>query len=317
MKHEGLDPKGKVELARMLLQIGFKAEAIAEFLMAAKMYEETEGLEQAIKLYERILSIDEGNAEAQRALYRLEPRSQGQIDEIIAKMGFGPSEESKAETSAQPVSTPEVKEPEISQPPRPEVQELAPREVSAPREEVASTPEVAPEPEQGESRETPDLARIEIDEFLASLTVTLEETPDDLGPRKQLAEFFTDEALWSDAFFEAKASYLAKPSLDTLHELIIILSHMEDKETLLSFLLAESYLDRPPDVQRELLERLIGVCEKEGLSEKAAQAKEKLARFGAAPAKPQVKIIGDTPRLAEKDDNASKDKKPSGPIQFI
>lgn len=316
MKHDGLDPKGKVELARMLLQIGFKTEAVAEFLMAAKMYEETEEREQALKLYEKVLSIDEGNAEAQRALYRLEPRSQTQIDDIIDKMGFGPPKSPVSDSTAQTTTLKPTKEPEVpAESPTPQPPESAPVEVLHHKEKEATLPEVVSEPPK--QKETRDLSKIDIDEFLASLTVTLDEIPDDPGLRKQLFEFFRDEELWSDAFFEARASYLTQPSVEKLEELLMILSASKESHALSSFISTECYLDRPVDVQKMLLERLIEISEKEGLSEKASEAKRRLAKLSDSKPKSTVRIIKETPPIGEKNSKSSKDKKQSGPIQFI
>jgi tetratricopeptide (TPR) repeat protein len=64
-----LDPKTKVELANLLIQIGFRDEAVAELVTAATILEREGNSEAALGLYKRILELDPHN---QTALRRLE-----------------------------------------------------------------------------------------------------------------------------------------------------------------------------------------------------------------------------------------------------
>lgn len=340
MRQEGLDPKGKVELARMLLQIGFKAEAITEYLMAAQMYEERGDKDQAINLYEKVVDLDKDNQVAKMALYKLKPRSAKDIDEMVAKMGLGPqpaARDTPPVTPETPVThpvTPEepvsegpetaVEEPQVTVPTEAEGEQKTPspqEQITAPvtSESAAKTqPLVDREPEKEKGI---DLAGISLEESLASLVPLLRHTPDELKQRKKLASFFRDEGLWSEAFFEARPAYLHKPSVKRLEGLLSLLSQTGDKGALRSFLLTESFIDREPDLKMEVLKRLASVCEEQGLVEQAKKTREKLKALEEE-VKPKknasVKIIEDIPRLSDEETTPKgKKKKPPDPIQFM
>lgn len=88
---EGLNAKGREELATLLLQIGFKEEAVAELLTTAAIYEKNEEKEKAISTYHRILETDPRNSVALRKLEELAPESlatRPSSDEIVTKLGL-------------------------------------------------------------------------------------------------------------------------------------------------------------------------------------------------------------------------------------
>ncbi|TET23402.1 MAG: tetratricopeptide repeat protein [Candidatus Stahlbacteria bacterium] len=328
MRQEGLDPEGKVELAGLLLQIGFKSEAVTEYLMAAQMYEERGNKEEAVKLYEKILELDNDNQAAKRGLEKLKPRSRENIDEMVARMGFGaaPGEEpAPEEPSTQGITTPE--ETETPPPSAPEGEQKV-QSTSEPPERTPTTEvseiQVEPQPpaeeaepkvEEGEI----DLASIGIEEFLASLMPLLKHTPAELKKRRELASFFREEGLWSEAFFEERSDYLQKPSIKKLHDLLSLLAHSGDKETLITFFLTESLTEREVELQREVLKALAVAYEEQGRLQDAKKIREKLATLASQTQKkkkPGVKIIEDVPRLSEEDTPKGK-KKPADPIQFV
>ncbi len=324
MREKSLNPEGKVELAGLLLQIGFKPEAIAEFLMAASMYEERGEVEKATKLYEKILELEPGNAEAERGMYRLKPRSESQIDDIVSKMGFS-SPVASAPTASP--SVPEAKiEPKTVQPaqPPPQVPEKItekvyeqPADATVPEPVVQKSPDEKQVVEDVELRFSEDIAGKRIEEFLASTNRILADIPDDLKQRDELSGFFAKEHLWEDAFFEGRASYLASPSVEKLNELMALMENSEARDMLITFLLTETYSERTKELQIAIFENLIKTYEKEGLADKAQEARERLSELtGQSSIKKtgNVKIVGDTPKLSEK---IKVNKNKSGPIQFI
>ena len=342
MRQEGLDPKGKVELARMLLQIGFKAEAIAEYLMAAQMYEERGDKDQAINLYEKVVDLDKDNQVAKMALYKLKPRSARDIDDMVAKMGLGPQPAARNTPPVTPTpETPPTPEEHVSEEPETAVKEEPPQvtvptepeseqkieppqeQIKAPlvSERVAETqPSVSAEEVEPEKEKGIDLASISLEESLASLVPLLKHTPEELMQRKELASFFRDEGLWSEAFFEARPAYLHKPSVKKLDELLSLLSHSGGKEALTTFLLTESFIDREPSLKMEVLKRLASVYEEQELLEEAKKTREKLKALEDEVKRKKnagVKIIEDVPRLSDEKGTPEGKKKPSDPIQFV
>lgn len=92
MKEE-LDPKSKEELANLLLQIGFKEEAVTELLTAATIYEKGEDKEKAVSIYQRVLENDPRNRVAIRRLEELAPEiltPKPTPEEITAKLEKSP-----------------------------------------------------------------------------------------------------------------------------------------------------------------------------------------------------------------------------------
>lgn len=335
MRKEGLDPKGKVELARMLIQIGFEAEGVAEYLMAAQMYEERGEHTRAIELYEKVLNIDKDNNEANRGLYRLKPRSTEQIDNIVAKMGLAPkpappTEEEKpaqkehaapptVESEPGPQAQPESTSPPVSDTPAPEptpaqvVDEPRAQEApSGPLDVTAISPEVSEVPGKDTS------AHKNIDEQLATLIPLLADMPDDTAKRTELGDFFRDEGLYSEAFFEIRGTYIYEPSVEKLSTLISLLNDALDRKALISFLHTESLLERPRDVAVIVLEKLANTYDEEEMPEEAQETRAKLKELESKPAevkKSNVKIIEDKPRLQKPAKESGKNQ--SGPIQFI
>ncbi len=70
---EELDPKSKEELANLLLQIGFKEEAVTELLTAAAIYEKEGEKDRAVSIYQKVLENDPRNRVAIRRLEELAP----------------------------------------------------------------------------------------------------------------------------------------------------------------------------------------------------------------------------------------------------
>lgn len=337
MRQEGLDPEGKVELAGLLLQIGFKSEAVTEYLMAAEMYEERGEKEEAIKLYEKILELDNNNQAAKRGIEKLKPRSRGDIDEMVARMGFGPATgEETTETAPEeaPQKEAEITAPEgseaVTPPPPIQIPESGKgtEPASEPPEHVPTTEiseapvETQPqekEPEAEMEEEGAGLASMGIEEFLASLMPLLRHTSEELKERGKLAAFFLEEGLWSEAFFEERPAYLNKPSVKKLRELLSLLTRSDDKEALISFLATESFTEREVSLKQEVLEALVTAYEEQGRPEEARKTRKQLATLASQAQKkkkPGVKIIEDVPRLSEEDIPKGK-RKPTDPIQFV
>jgi tetratricopeptide (TPR) repeat protein len=331
MRKEGLDPKGKVELARMLIQIGFEAEGIAEYLMAAQMYEERGENTKAIELYEKIQAIDADNDESKRGLYRLKPRSTEQIDEIVAKMGLAPkSEPTKEDKQPEPEKLAEEKveekpklliEPEPSLPvaETKESEHITDEEVEAPVVKPVPSKPAEVQPEEAKVISTEDITtRKNIDEQLATLIPLLADMPDNSEKRAELGDFFKDEGLYSEAFFEIRGTYIYEPTIEKLKILIELLNEDLDRKSLISFLHTESLLDRPRDVMKIVLETLATTYDEEGMDTEAADVKQKLKELETRPVqskKSNVKIIEDKPKLGKPKKKTEKDQ--SGPIQFI
>ncbi len=311
MRQEGLDPKGRIELARMLSQIGFPTEAIAEYLMAARMYEERGNTEQALKLYEKVLGLDENNQSAKRGLYKLKPRSEKDIEDIVTKLGFASSTSAPpAEAATTPVPRPPA-EPavthEVTQTPlEPEPRQIIP----------------ATEPDSQVAEEVVELAGKGLEEFLASIMPLLQNTAEELKKRRELASFFGEEGLWSEAFFEAQPAYLQKPSVDKLNELLSLLSHSEENEEMITFLLTESFSDRKPALNTAVLEALVKTYEDAGQTEDAEKTRVRLQKLSGNKVNKKQngsKIIKDVPKLSKEDkddDNQGKKKSPDS-IQFV
>jgi tetratricopeptide (TPR) repeat protein len=307
MRQEGLDPEGKVELAGLLLQIGFKSEAVTEYLMAAEMYEERGDKEEAVKLYEKILELDKDNQAAKRGLEKLKPRSRKDIDEMVARMGFGaaPDEEpAPEEPSTQEITAPEESETPTPSPPEGEQKVQIPSEPPehVPPTDISEAPvETQPraqEPEPGMEEKVAGLASMGIEEFLASLMPLLRHTSEELKERGELA-----------AFFRVKK----------LGELLSLLARSDDKDALIGFLLTESFTEREVNLKQEVLEALVTAYEEQGRLEEAKKIREKLATLASQAQKkkkPGVKIIEDVPRLSEEDTHKGK-KRPADPIQFV
>ena len=90
MNRETLDARSKIELSNLLLQIGFKKEAVMELLAAAALFEKQKDIENAIKVYTKILSIDPENRTAQSRLDMLQPeRKRAKADEIARQLMKG------------------------------------------------------------------------------------------------------------------------------------------------------------------------------------------------------------------------------------
>jgi len=328
MRQEGLDPEGKIELAGLLLQIGFKSEAVTEYLMAAEMYEERGDKEEAVKLYEKILELDKNNQAAKRGLEKLKPRSRKDIDEMVARMGFGPAfgeEPATEEPPPQKVTAPEESETPTPSPPEAEQKVQIPSEPPehVPPTDISEAPvETQPqekEPEPRMEEEVAGLASMGIEEFLASLMPLLRHTSEELKERGELAAFFREEGLWSEAFFEERPAYLNKPSVKKLGELLSLLARSDDKDTLIGFLLTESFTEREVNLKQEVLEALVTAYEEQGRLEEARKTRKQLATLASQAQKkkkPGVKIIEDVPRLSEEDTPKGK-KKPADPIQFV
>jgi tetratricopeptide (TPR) repeat protein len=103
--NEGLDPKSKLELANLLLQIGFREEAIAELLAAASILRELGESEEAISVYKRVLDLEPENWTAIRGLEELAPGPPTRrVEEIVSRLGM---EETKREApEPEPVESP-------------------------------------------------------------------------------------------------------------------------------------------------------------------------------------------------------------------
>jgi len=311
MRQEGLDPKGRIELARMLSQIGFPTEAIAEYLMAARMYEERGNTEQAVKLYEKVLGLDENNQSAKRGLYKLKPRSEKDIEDIVTKLGFGSS------TSAPPA--------EAATTPAP----LPPAEPAVTHEATQTPLEPEPrqiipdaEPDSQVVEEVVNLAGKGLEEFLASIMPLLQNTAEELKKRRELASFFGEEGLWSEAFFEAQPAYFQKPSVDKLNELLSLLSHSEENEEMITFLLTESFSDRKPALNTAVLEALVKTYEDAGRTEDAEKTRVRLQKLSGNKVNKKQngsKIIKDVPKLSkeDKDDDDQGKKNSPDSIQFV
>lgn len=86
---EGLDPKSKLELANLLLQIGFREEAIAELLAAASILRESGETEEAIAVYKRVLDLEPENLAAIRGLEEVAPGPPTRrVEEIVSRLGL-------------------------------------------------------------------------------------------------------------------------------------------------------------------------------------------------------------------------------------
>ncbi|MBN2379845.1 hypothetical protein JXM67_08610 [candidate division WOR-3 bacterium] len=280
MRQEALDLEGKVELARMLLQLGFKTEALAEFLTAAEMYAERKNNEAALELYQKVLEIDPANKTAENKIYQIKPRSAKDIASVISQMGIG--EEKKEETateetvSEEPVThVSETADVEPKPEPEPETTAVEEGEV------VDAAPQVdriAREVFEGlEARpEEVNLAAIGIEEFLAAMVPLLKNTPEELVERRKLTDFFSEEGLWLEAFFEARAEYRTKPTVERLYKLISLINQSGEQDILLTFLLTESFAKRKKEVEQEILQLLIATFEGMGRVQEAEKIKKRL-----------------------------------------
>jgi tetratricopeptide (TPR) repeat protein len=303
MRNEGLDPEGKIELAGLLMQIGFKVEALTEYLMAAQMYEERGQIELAIKLYDKVLSIDESNQAAKRGLQKLKEPSGGDIDEIVKKMGFAPTQSVESESSEEALHESDA---------IPELQTTSNNKI-ADDEFVDSRTEVEPEVEYSVKADL-DLSSISVEEFLASIDPMIAKTPDNIMKRSELAMVFKDEGLWEDAFYEFKAIYSENPSVEKLHELLSILAHVEDRELMSSFLLTESFKEYEKPLKQAVLEALINVYEDLGKHDEASNVRSRLHQLTGK--KPGTKMIDDLPSSSAKQEKDGEEKS-SGHIHFI
>lgn len=300
MRNEGLDPEGKIELAGLLMQIGFKVEALTEYLMAAQMYEERGQIDLAIKLYDKVLSIDESNQAAKRRLQKLKEPSGGDIDEMVKKMGFSPAQSADSEevlherdAIAEAQSYPNVETVEEGF--------------------VDSETELVPELEDTVKADI-DLSNINIEEFLASIDSIIEKTTDNLAKRSELAVVFKDEGLWEDAFYEFKAIYSDNPSVEKLHELLSILAHVEDRNLTASFLLTESFREKEKPLKQAVLEALINVYEDLGKKDEAINVRKRLNQLAGE--RTGTKMTYDFPNSSEnKEKNGGEES--SGHIHFI
>lgn len=82
MRDRELSPKSKIELANLLLKLGFKKNAIETLLIAARMYEDLNDKEEAINTYNRILELDPENEIAKKRLLFIKPKDKEVILEI-------------------------------------------------------------------------------------------------------------------------------------------------------------------------------------------------------------------------------------------
>lgn len=80
----GLDPKSKVELANLLIQIGFRDEAVAELTTAATIFEREGKDEEALALYQRVLELDPRNQAALRRLETARPIRPSSPREVLS-----------------------------------------------------------------------------------------------------------------------------------------------------------------------------------------------------------------------------------------
>ncbi|MBD3286530.1 hypothetical protein GF359_08160 [candidate division WOR-3 bacterium] len=268
MRQEALDLEGKVELARMLLQLGFKTEALAELLTAAETYVERGNNEAAIELYEKVLETDPENKVAKNKLYKIKPRSTQDIDGVISKMGIGTEEKEGEEAPVETEAETAVKEekPEAAEAP-PEEPETV--EVDRVEKELLRDLEAKPEV---------NLSAIGIEEFLASIGPLLKNTPEELAQRRILTDFFRKEGLWIEAFFEARAEYRTQPTVDKLYKLLSLINQSGDQDILVTFLLTESFAKRDPEVEQEILSSLIATFEGMGKIKEAEKIKQRLKK---------------------------------------
>ncbi len=317
MRNEGLDPAGKAELAGLLMQIGFKVEALTEYLMAAQMYAERGQQDQAIKLYEKVLSIDETNQIAKRGLERVKGLTGADIDDIVARMGF--DTRSTEETTAQePPSSSRLAEPPPIMEAGPLHEEVSGQEKSPDsaiiEEEVEEAlPEIKPDVEM---KSTVDLSSISIMDFLSSIEPSIANAVDNQAKRDELAKFFSEEELWSEAFFEKKSVYRSNPSLEGFNELLSLLSHPEDREILVAFLVEEDGAERELKLKEVILGALAKAYDESGKFEEASDIRRRLDEM-TGKKKQGPKIIGDIPELSDDKQNHPGDGKSSGPIHFI
>jgi len=277
MRQEALDLEGKVELARMLLQLGFKTEALAELLTAAETYVERGNNDAAIELYQKVLEVDAGNKIAKNKLYKIKPRSAQDIDGVISKMGIGEEEKEEAKVPETPESETKSdvavaeKEPEVAKEPVVEVPtEPEPLKVDRIEKELLSDLETKPDV---------NLATIGIEEFLASIGPLLKNTPEELIQRRKISDFFKDEGLWIEAFFESRAEYRTKPTVERLFKLLSLINQSGDKDILVTFLLTESFAKRDREVEVEILSSLIATFEGMGRAKEAEKMKERLQKI--------------------------------------
>ena len=90
MNKETLDARSKIELSNLLLQIGFKKEAVMELLAAAALFEKNKDFNNAVKVYEKILDIDPNNRTSQNKLLQLQPdRKRKRVESIAKKLTRG------------------------------------------------------------------------------------------------------------------------------------------------------------------------------------------------------------------------------------
>lgn len=82
--NRGLDPKGRVELANLLIQIGLREEAVVELTRVAAILEREGKSEEAVALYERILELDPRNQAALRRLEAVRPSRPRSPSEVLS-----------------------------------------------------------------------------------------------------------------------------------------------------------------------------------------------------------------------------------------
>lgn len=95
-----------------------------------------------------------------------------------------------------------------------------------------------------------------------------------------------------------------------------MLSHIEDREILVTFLLEEDGAEREPKLKEVILGALAKAYDESGKLEEASEIRKRLDEL-TGKKRQGPKIIGDIPELSDDKQNPPGDDKPSGPIHFI
>lgn len=229
---EGLDSKSKLELANLLLQIGFREEAIAELLAAAAVLREMGENQEAITIYRRVLDLEPENWTAIRGLEELAPGPPTRrVEEIVSRLGM---EEVKREPAKPPA-------------------EVKPTPV--PTESLETPTVIRPEPAPPPPEETAPAE--DPNQLWNDFKAKIEEPAEQPDKRLALGERFLESGMLAEAQTQLELAHTLKKTAGTIEPLATCLIKKGDYPKAMS--LVKEGLRAPfPETEKLSLHYLLG-----------------------------------------------------------